>query len=279
MKLKTWSRPQNAFSLSLLNVNYDCVHCLDQNSSLALSLIPSYPHSFFPTLLVLPHLVNSSFFILCISSLNLQLVPKFNGASMFILPCHPSASQLLPLLPPCLPQFLQFPFPLPASGAPPWDLFLFFCTVSFSCTWMIHFFCSHLPLSVILLAVPTSPQGLFWGAPGGFFQLPWSQWPHPEFHGIHFYPTAYLSLPLHQNSPIWSAIINFPQTFRISKFNPQLDVSFPTSMFFHRQISPIFQGMLFSPISLLVHFHLLGFTSTEQKNPWRLSSCFKCASV
>lgn len=111
MKLKTWSRPQNAFSLSLLNVNYDCVHCLDQNSSLALSLIPSYPFSFFPTLLVLPHLVNSSFFILCISSLNLQLVPKFNGASVFILPCHPSASQLLPLLPPCLPQFYHSLFP------------------------------------------------------------------------------------------------------------------------------------------------------------------------
>lgn len=165
------------------------------------------------------------------------------------------------------------------SGAPSWDLFLFFCDVSSSCTRMIHFFCSHLPLPVILLVVPTSLQWLFWEAPGGLFQLLRSQWSHSEFHGIHFYPMAYPSLPLHQYSPIWSAIISFPQTFRISKLNSHLDVSFPTSMFFHRQISHILQGMLFSPISLLVHFHLLGFTSTGQKYPRRLSSCLRCASI
>lgn len=145
----------------MLNVNYSRVICLDQNSFFPLiNNFLSLFSPFFPTLLVLSHLVNSSFSILCVSSLNLQLVLKCNYASVFILPCHPPASQLLPLFPSCLPQFLPFPFPPAASGAPQWDLFLFFCAVFSSHTWMIHFFCSHLALSVPSVAVLKGSWGI-----------------------------------------------------------------------------------------------------------------------
>lgn len=151
----------NAFSRSLLNANYAHIISLDQNSSLALSLIlchyclPSFQLSRYSLLTLL-----SLYSLYICTNPSTSSKPQW-CPSLFLLPCHSPAFQLLALFPLCLP----WPVPIPhsshpaVSGAPPlsWNLFLLCCAISSSCTRMICFsFSSRSPLSAILLAIPTS---------------------------------------------------------------------------------------------------------------------------
>lgn len=86
----------------------------------------------------------------------------------------------------------------------------------------------------------------------------WIQW-NTLLLCCHFSPYLSTSTLLPKR---YHAIITFFKTYRISKFDCQLSVSFSTSMFFHRQIHTILQSMLFTYISFLVHFHLSWFIST-----------------